>query len=301
MGAVTATTSSGARSLCPRRVELETETERHGQREVKERATKESRTRSLSATHVARKLRRTKAAPGRAVLRPGPRSRAVFILFCLVALPPSPPSTSLPSNALCVPAWQPLVPGDVLVMEMHVTAFKKKFGICKVARAACLVTPGNVWIKCASRAWADVGQGLRGRQGGGRGGLHLRPRQGRQDPRLSGRCAGCSCCSCSLRASWRRPRHGRQCVAEVAAVVAVAAAAAVDSVSSEPHVTPCYAALAHLTAPSSAARLVPWSTIPSMTMTFVPCEDQRGPQGQGSLRPSRCVCQPESQSLTVRG
>lgn len=30
--------------------------------------------------------------------------------------------------------WRkPLVPGDVLVMEMHVTAFKKKFGICKMS------------------------------------------------------------------------------------------------------------------------------------------------------------------------
>jgi 3-hydroxyacyl-[acyl-carrier-protein] dehydratase len=29
--------------------------------------------------------------------------------------------------------WRkPLVPGDVLVMEMHVTAFKKRFGICKM-------------------------------------------------------------------------------------------------------------------------------------------------------------------------
>ena len=29
--------------------------------------------------------------------------------------------------------WRkPLVPGDVLVMEMHVTNFKKRFGICKM-------------------------------------------------------------------------------------------------------------------------------------------------------------------------
>ena len=29
--------------------------------------------------------------------------------------------------------WRkPLVPGDVLVMEMRVTTFKKKFGICKM-------------------------------------------------------------------------------------------------------------------------------------------------------------------------
>ena len=30
--------------------------------------------------------------------------------------------------------WRkPLVPGDVLVMEMHVTNYKKKFGICKMS------------------------------------------------------------------------------------------------------------------------------------------------------------------------
>ena len=46
--------------------------------------------------------------------------------------------------------WRkPLVPGDVLVMEMHVTNFKKRFGICKVSRRFLPPTPqGEIGFLC---------------------------------------------------------------------------------------------------------------------------------------------------------
>ncbi len=40
--------------------------------------------------------------------------------------------------------WRkPVVPGDVLVMEMRVTTFKKKFGICKMEGKVCVFMSVN--------------------------------------------------------------------------------------------------------------------------------------------------------------